>query len=133
MKEITVVGAVLIKDGKILIAKRKQTAYLPGKWEFPGGKIEAGETPEKCLERELFEELSIITKTAEFINENIHDYGDRKIRLLCYFSEWVSGEFVLIDHDEIAWVLPEKLLSYDIADADIPAALKVAEITKNLI
>ena len=68
-------GIIQREDGKILLARRKPGSHLAGYWEFPGGKIEEGESPEECLERELLEELGIVTKTGAFVAESVYDYG----------------------------------------------------------
>ena len=121
-KIIDVAAAVIKKDGRILLARRAQGEHLEYKWEFPGGKIEPGETPEECLQRELKEEFSIIAQANIFIGESIFHYPDKSIRLLAYEVRWLGGDFVLKVHDKIDWVTPEALLEKDLAAADIPIA-----------
>jgi mutator protein MutT len=122
---IEVTAAILKKDGKILLARRAPNKHLAGKWEFPGGKIEAGESPEQCLARELGEEFEIVAKIGDFVCESIFHYpeANRTIRLLAYEVAYVSGDFHLSDHDKIEWSAPELLTSYDLAPADIPIAV----------
>ena len=122
---LRVVAAIIEKDGKFLIGKRKKGKHLEGKWEFPGGKIENGESPQNCLERELKEEFGIITKAGEFIGENIVELEDRIINLLGYRGQYVSGDFLLNEHDEICWVSFDELNLYDFASADIPFLKKL--------
>jgi mutator protein MutT len=117
---IQVVAAIIKKNGKYLIAKRAKHKMHPGKWEFPGGKIEANETPEEALERELFEEFGIISKTGGHVITSIHDYGSIKIKLLAYESIHIKGDFHLSDHDEIAWVKAIEMTEYSFAEADLP-------------
>ena len=125
---IEVAAAIIEKDGKILIAKRKKGKHLEDKWEFPGGKIEENETPNDCLERELLEEFGVKTKAGEFVAESVFDYGEgKKIRLSGYMVEYLSGDFLLNDHSEIAWVKAEDFYDYDFAPADLPI---VAELRK---
>lgn len=116
---IEVVAGIIMQNDLILIARRAPHKSHPGKWEFPGGKIEKFETPETALERELKEEFTIQTKTGRFITSTIHDYGTFQINLLAYYSDYISGDFILIDHDKITWVKVQELLLYDLAEADI--------------
>lgn len=121
MQTIDVVAGIIQRDdGKILIARRKPGSHLAGCWEFPGGKIEGGESPEECLERELREELGIITKTGGFVAESVYDYGNKKIRLLAYFVQYLDGDFVLDSHDRIEWVHLSEVDDYQLAPADVP-------------
>ena len=115
-----VAAAFLEKDGKILIARRKAGAALAGKWEFPGGKLEAGETPEACLARELTEEFGVETRIGAFICSSKFEYKHLPIELLVYHAYHVAGEFKLIDHDQLAWVTRAELKDYDFSSADIP-------------
>ena len=103
--EIKVVAAILQKEDKILIARKKEGKPLAGYFEFPGGKIEKGETPEKSLIRELMEEMNIKIAIKEYVGESIYDYGNGKvISLLGYKSEIIDGEIKLSDHDRYEWV-----------------------------
>ncbi len=122
-----VTAAILEKKGKILIAKRKKGDYLENKWEFPGGKIEAGEPPEHCLKRELVEEFGIQTRIGEFICSSRYKYSHISIELLAYRVEYLSGEFLLNDHEEIKWILPEEFDNYDFAEADIAIVKRLKE------
>jgi len=112
---IDVVAGIIVQKKKVLIARRAPHKSLSGKWEFPGGKIEKDETPEVALERELYEEFGVKTKTGIYITSNEHDYGSFKIKLLAYFSNYIEGNFILTDHDQIEWVRINKLISYDLA------------------
>jgi 8-oxo-dGTP diphosphatase len=121
MKIIKVVAAILQKEDKILIARKKQGKPLAGYFEFPGGKIEEGETPEESLIRELMEEMNIKIAVKEYIGESIYDYGnDKVISLLGYTAEIIDGEIKLSDHDRYEWVTLEQINNYKIAPADIP-------------
>jgi 8-oxo-dGTP diphosphatase len=131
MDAINVTAAIIQQNGKVLVARRK-SGHLQGKWEFPGGKIEPGETPEACLERELLEEFEIKIETGNFVAESIFHYKavDRTIRLLGYKAKYVSGSFRLHVHDEVAWVGLDELDSYDFAPADIPLAHEIQRMAK---
>ncbi len=123
-----VVAAVIEEGGKLLIAKRKSDNPTESRWEFPGGKIEPGETPQECLRREIEEELSIHINIGQFIMTNVYSFYDFTIELSAYFAKWVSGLIRLNDHEEIAWVSPEQLELYDISPADRPIAKRIIEL-----
>ena len=123
MEEITpidVTAAILERDGKILIAQRGAGGHLAGKWEFPGGKVRRGESPEDCLRRELHEEFGIEADIGGFVAESTYDYGIKRIRLLAYRARHVAGEFVLKEHTQLRWVAQDKLVGFDLAPADLP-------------
>lgn len=115
------VAAAIIenKEGQILIARRREGKSQAGLWEFPGGKIEAGETAQICLVRELQEEMNILIQPGEQFGKNEHDYGSVQIRLIAYWAKFVSGDIRLVDHDEYEWVARNELDSYIFAPADI--------------
>ena len=100
---------------------------MGGYWEFPGGKIESGESPEECLHRELREELGIDSKIGSFFGESCYDYGTKEIRLLCYFVDYLGGIITLIDHDTISWLPVHRLLSLTWAPADMPLVEKLVK------
>jgi 8-oxo-dGTP diphosphatase len=101
---ISVTAAILARDGKVLIAQRKSSDHLAGKWEFPGGKIEEGESPEECLRRELHEEFGVDTSIGEFLAESVYHYDHISIRLLAYRTFLEHGKLEPKDHDAYAWV-----------------------------
>lgn len=104
----------------MLAARRALHKHMGGYWEFPGGKVEFGETPQACLARELSEELGIDARIGEHFASNQYDYGDKKIVLIAYFCEWISGELTLVDHDEALWCEVSDLMTLKWAPADIP-------------
>jgi 8-oxo-dGTP diphosphatase len=115
------VAAAIIEDaeGRILIARKKEGKPLAGFWEFPGGKIEPGETAEACLVRELQEEMSIRIDPYAYFGTNEFDNGKVQIRLIAYRARFVGGTIALVDHDAYAWVEIEGLSSYSVAPADV--------------
>ena len=128
---IKVAAAFMIHNTKVLIARRKTPQRLAGKWEFPGGKIEAGETPEACLTRELEEEFGITVKVGEFLAESVHRHDKGAFHILAYHTTWLAGRIVPVDHDRCAWAGPDNLLEYDLLPADIELAKSLIEKWRN--
>lgn len=124
---IRVTAGVIEQEGKILIAQRKKGDRLEGKWEFPGGKIEVGESPEACLQRELHEEFGIESEVSTFICESDYQYPNIHILLLAYHVQYLSGIFQLHNHAAIRWVTLEEMKQFDFASADLP----IIEALKN--
>ncbi len=122
---IDVTAAILVKDGKILIAKRTPEDKQPGKWEFPGGKIEAGESARECLKREMQEEFGIEVRVGKFMGESVYHYPHGSIRLLAYLAEWQAGDLALKDHADYAWAQCDRLAEFDFAPADLPFVQKL--------
>ncbi|MGZ9584889.1 8-oxo-dGTP diphosphatase MutT [Paenibacillus marinisediminis] len=115
------VAAAIIEneEGQILIARRRAGKSQAGMWEFPGGKLEQGESAEMCLKRELAEEMQIEIEPYERYGANSHQYGDVLIQLIAYKARFVRGSIKLIDHDEYRWVRLNELLEYTFAPADV--------------
>jgi len=125
---ITVVAALIKKEGKVLIAKRSTgDTNVFGKWEFPGGKVEANESEECAIEREIKEEFEMNIKTIRFITNNICEYPNKVVDLRLYECKYLSGDFNLHDHSEYTWVQINKLLEYDLAKADVSLAKYLME------
>jgi 8-oxo-dGTP diphosphatase len=117
---VKVTAAIIVENAKILIAKRKPTIKLANLWEFPGGKIESGETPEQCLQRELYEEFEIDVEVGEHLGTITHKYDFGAIELMAFKTRVISGEFILNDHVRVAWVAAKDLGGYEFAPADLP-------------
>jgi 8-oxo-dGTP diphosphatase len=115
-----VVAAIIKDKDKILIAQRNSKDHLAGKWEFPGGKIEPGETPEECLVREIREELRIDVEIGSFYDDNVYGSKDQAIHLLFYWAEVMNGKITAIVHDDVKWITTKELARFDFAPADIP-------------
>ena len=124
---LKVTAGVLGRDGKFLIAKRKKDDVLGGLWEFPGGKIEEGETAEECLAREIKEELEITVEVGELITSNKHKYPHGYFELIAYRVKYISGEIVLNDHDDFKWVTIDEMDNFEFPPADIPIIKKLPD------
>jgi 8-oxo-dGTP diphosphatase len=115
---IPVVTGLLRKNGKVLLGQRPQGNSLAGQWEFPGGKIEIGESPEKALERELREELSIEAEIGELRLANTHHYGEKGVILLFYDVPFWKGEPKPTHHSDLKWVQPDQIPELEIPEAN---------------
>jgi 8-oxo-dGTP diphosphatase len=120
-KHVSVVGAVIIRDGLVLCARRGGKGPLAGKWEFPGGKVEEGEKPEAALRREIDEELRCQLDVGPRVAETTYEYDFATVTLTTYRCELVSGTPQLTEHTELAWLPPAELDTLDWAPADLPS------------
>lgn len=117
-----VVGAILLKGDRILIARRAPHKSAPGLWEFPGGKVERGESPTEALEREILEEMGLTIKSLKTLDVSDTLVGDRVIRLEVIVCELLSEfEGFSSDHDEFHWASKDNLPSIKWATPDLPA------------
>ncbi|BCS97056.1 NUDIX hydrolase [Desulfoluna limicola] len=124
---LTVTAALIRKEGRILVARRRPGISHAGRWEFPGGKPEQGESPEEAIVREIEEEMGIMTTVDAYFGESIAHNGNTNIRLLVFELTWERGELTPVDHDRIDWVRPEELLGYDLLEPDVPIAREFIE------
>lgn len=128
-KFIKVCAAVIVREKRILIAKRRKDAkFLGGLWEFPGGKLEPGESPAQCLAREIAEELALVVEVGPHLVTVKHNYPDFSIELIVHLAHFLNGEPVLVDHDEVAFVEINELENFEFAPADVPAVKKLQGI-----
>jgi 8-oxo-dGTP diphosphatase len=105
---------------ELLVAQRSATMTLPLKWEFPGGKIDQGETAEQCIVREIKEELDIEIQIDKSLPPSYHQYPNIAIELIPFICSYVSGQIVLKEHAQFKWLNPNELLALDWAEADVP-------------
>ncbi|WP_413515116.1 pyrimidine (deoxy)nucleoside triphosphate diphosphatase [Serratia proteamaculans] len=120
MKIIDVVAAIIEKNGKILLAQRDAGSDQAGLWEFPGGKVEAGESQPQALARELEEELGIVASVGSYVASNQWQQSERIIRLHAWRVATFSGELQNRCHSDFVWLAPEQAFDYPMAPADVP-------------
>jgi len=132
MKIVT--AAIIHNEGKYFIARRGPSEKLSGYWEFPGGKVEDGESLSDCLRRELKEELGISAKIGDVLTTSDYVYEHGHIRLVAMAAEIVSGKLDLTVHDQSGWLSPFEILKLNLAPADVPVAeFLLATNSKNQI
>ena len=119
---IPVCAAVLRKDGRVLLARRAPHKKMGGLWEFPGGRIEEGETPAVALARELREEFKIEAVVGAELARAKHTYDFGEIELIALAVDSFTGTLTLTDHDQVEWLEPRRLLNFKLTPADVPIA-----------
>jgi 8-oxo-dGTP diphosphatase len=122
------VGVILDGDRNVLITRRAQEAHQGGLWEFPGGKVEAGETLVVALTRELREELGIAIGRTSALLEVRHDYGDKTVLLDVHVVWEYSGEPRPLESQPMAWVAPQELARYRFPAANLPIVTAVGKL-----
>lgn len=130
-KNIYVVGAVIEQEGKILCAQRGAKQSLALKWEFPGGKIEEGETPQEALQREIQEEMHCEIEIGDHIEDTTYEYEFGIVHLTTFYCKLVEGTPALTEHAAIKWLSYMELDTLDWAPADVPAIHKIMNQHKN--
>ena len=133
MKTIRVVAAVITtvneKNETMILATQRGSGDLKGGWEFPGGKIEASETPQEALKREIMEELDTEIAVGERIDTIEYDYPDFHLSMDCFWCEIIKGNLVLKEHEAARWLKKEELEEVEWLPADIKLIEKVKNIT----
>jgi 8-oxo-dGTP diphosphatase len=124
-RRFNVVGAVIVRDERVLAAMRGPSGSLPNMWEFPGGKIEDGESPQEALAREIGEELLVDIRVGDEILTTVHDYEFGVVTLSTYYCELRGGTPQPTEHAAIRWLAPDELASVEWAPADVPAVERV--------
>ena len=118
MKKKEVVAAIIRREGRIFATQRGYGDYKDG-WEFPGGKIEAGETPEEALRREIWEELETKIVVERLVQTVEYDYPKFHLTMHCFWCHIESGSLILKEHEAAKWLSPESLESVDWLPADL--------------
>jgi 8-oxo-dGTP diphosphatase len=122
---VVVAAAVVIRDGEVLLTRRAEGQHLAGLWEFPGGKLEQGESPEEALVRECREECDIEVGVGEILEVTHHRYPEKDVLLLFYRCELRSGEVRHLQVADHAWVAPADLGSFRLPPADEKVVLRI--------
>lgn len=117
---LNVTCAIILIHNKILVTQRSERMKLPLKWEFPGGKLEEGESEIECVKREIKEEINLDIEIVKKLTNSIHDYGTFKINLIPFIANHIEGEIILSEHKDYILLDKTELLKLDWADADIP-------------
>lgn len=123
------VAGVVIDHGQVLCVKKGATRfnYTAHKWEFPGGKIEPGESPEAALKRELLEEMNMKVEVGERLTTITHEYPDFTITMQAYLCHLRSPHFALTEHEQYAWLPSSELPTLEWCAADVPIALAASK------
>ena len=127
MKQVA--AAIAFKEDRVLVTRRAPGQKLAGFWEFPGGKLEPGETASVCIVRELEEELGVQSAAGDVIVESVHDYPGGSINLIAIEVQLFADRFHLSVHDAAEFVSPSELLSMQLAPADMPIAEELIRLT----
>lgn len=127
-KHIEVVAAIIKRDDKYFCAQRADKGELAKKWEFPGGKIEPGETHQEALAREIKEELNTEVQVGDFIVTVNHEYNSFVLTMHCYECKVISGSLTISEHIDYKWLSLSEMITYDFAAADIPVIHKLNSI-----
>jgi 8-oxo-dGTP diphosphatase len=115
---IEVTAAIIVKDSKFLICQRPKGKACELLWEFPGGKIEAGETGEECIVREIQEELGVTLRVLRKLTDVVYEYPDRVVHLHFFITEIASGELTRKEHNALAWITSSEIHNYQFCPAD---------------
>ena len=125
---ITVVAALIWREGKFLICQRPEGKKRALLWEFVGGKVESGETKEQALIRECQEELGVTVKVNGLFYTVSHVYPDVTVNLTLYNAEIVAGEVTMLEHNDIRWISPHEIDNYEFCPADVEILEKIKQM-----
>lgn len=130
MKTVKVVAAIITKDNKIFATQRGYGDFKDG-WEFPGGKVEQGESPEEAIVREIKEELKAEIKVTGFLTTVEHDYPTFHLSMDCFWAELADGtEMTLLEHEAAKWLTIDEIDSVDWLPADVKVVDEIKKFSK---
>lgn len=127
MKTIEVAAAIIVKDNKVFATQRGYGEFKDG-WEFPGGKIEPGESAQEALVREIREELDVDIRVGKLLETVEYDYPEFHLTMHCFICELLSEEIVLKEHEDARWLKEEELDTVDWLPADVGVIGKIFEL-----
>ena len=127
MKNVKVVAAIIINNGKVFATQRGYGEFKDG-WEFPGGKIEAGESPEQALAREIKEESDTDIRVGDLIDTIEYDYSNFHLSMDCFWCDIVKGGLELKEHEAAKWLTKENLYSVEWLPADVGLIGRIKEV-----
>jgi len=125
-ERVVVTAAVIERDGKVLVARRRAGLVAAGLWEFPGGKLEKGEDPRRGLERELFEEFGVPSEAGELVCSVPFESSSASFELVVLRAKILSDDFTLTDHDDVRWLAPAEMDEAVFSKPDRPVVLLLA-------
>ncbi|MCS6798014.1 MAG: (deoxy)nucleoside triphosphate pyrophosphohydrolase [Myxococcota bacterium] len=120
MAPVVVAAAVVERDGRLLLTRRREGSHLSGYWEFPGGKLEQGESPAEAVMRECLEECGLRVRPRRLLDVVFHRYPERDVLLLFYECQWLAGRVRHLGVAAHAWVRPDELSRFPLPPADEP-------------
>ena len=132
MKIVNVVAAIIIQNNKLFATQRGYGEFKDG-WEFPGGKIEPGETPQEALVREIKEELNTEIKVGELYYTVDYDYPNFHLHMQCYLCQIISGDMELREHEAARWLKASELWSVDWLPADVKVIQTITERVRDIL
>ena len=127
MKKIEVAAAIIVKDNKVFATQRGYGEFKDG-WEFPGGKLEPGESAREALAREIREELDVDIRVEKLLETVEYDYPEFHLTMHCFICELLSEEIVLKEHEDARWLKKEELDSVGWLPADVGVISKIFEL-----
>lgn len=125
----TSIACIAFDGEKILVAHRNPTGQMGNRWEFPGGKVEEGETPQEALKREIEEELETEIEVGDYLTTIEHNYPKFHLSMKCYWARIIEGKPVLLEHEAARWLSREELDSV----AWLPADVTIIELVKQAL